>query len=692
MSIIRATSRAHLIDAAEVGRLVERLRDARRRGDEVGFDFETSGPSIRTRNRSKPDAMRHLPVGFSWAFLDGERVYVPTKLHEADPAVGGMDQWFRILLYLTKPTPGVWIHNAKFEAQVMRNIGLLLHFPSVLDSMVAAHLAGWKLEGKGGLKLKALAKVYLGHRGPDFDALAQGRDAADISVEELAPYAANDAWLALSLGRKARGEFDRLKLHRQWALDRRVVPVTAHMERTGVRPDAPKLVAAAEACEVEMATIAAKFKTLTTTKLLLPTKVREPKRCPHTHVEPCGEPGCMGGILFFKNGKPRMETVLRDLPTQAGADIGSDAQVSRWLFDELGWLTTVGHPRTEADERWSTKAEHLMPYAADAGPGGEAVRLRLRYQALRKYATTYTRGLVDLAAQSGDGKLHTSYNQCGTDTQRYSSSLPNLSNLPSSDRQDLPWLKGLPDIRAAFLPQPGWQVVIFDYSQIELRLMAHYSRDPGLMAAYPSDGSPAKDLHAELCAHLGCDRHNAKIIRFSSLYRISAKRLATKMSLGTNDWTSHTKASAQDALDALWELHPGVPAYWDAAIAYAREHGYAPTITGFKRPLRKWGRDDEWHTGTCAVNTPIQGSAGGILKMALAELFELWQDSGMLERDVNIVGQTYDEVIVECRPEVRETVMADMERAMVGVGKSLGLRVPLAVEGGYGESWSEAKG
>lgn len=688
----------HVVSSAELDRLVERLREARRTGAEVGFDFETSGPAIKTRNRSKPDSMRHLPVGFSWAFVDGERVYVPCALNRVldfgDTSFGVDALAFRsrglaTLQYLTKPTPGVWIHNAKFEAQVLRNVGLRLHFPSVLDSLIAAHLTGWKLEGKGGLKLKALARVFLGHRGPDFDAVAQGRDAADIPIEELAPYGAEDAWRTLSLGRKARSEFDRLKLHKQWALDRRAVPVTAHMERTGVTPDAPKLLEAAAACEAEMVGLAARFMALTTTTLSMPTSVREHKPCPHPS-HPCDEPGCMNGMLYFKNGKPHMHTVTRPLPQRRGAEIGSDAQVSRWLFDELGWLTTVGHPRTEADERWSTKAEHLMPYAADAGPGGEAVRLRLRYQALRKYATTYTRGLVDLAAQSGDGKLHTSYNQAGTDTQRYSSSLPNLSNLPSSDRQALPWLADLPDIRAAFKPQPGWLVILRDYSQIELRLLAHYSQDPRLLAAYPAEG-PGTDLHAELMAHHGCDRRSAKILRFSSMYRISAKRLAIKLSLGTNDWTSHTKASAQDSLDALWELYPGVPAYWDAAIAYAKEHGYATTLTGFKRPLRKWGKDDAWHTGTCAVNTPIQGSAGGILKMAIVELYELWEARGWLETSVNLVGTTYDEIIVEARPEVRETVEADMERIMVGVGKTLGLRVPLAVEGGYGENWSDAK-
>lgn len=695
MTIIHATSRFHIETAEELERLRARLVETKRSATPVGFDWETTGPSNSAG--TGPDPLRHVPVGFSWGFADGECVYVPTEWEWSPVGERYRLKEYptnKLLRYLGVAGAPVWAHNAKYELHIATNVGQPVRC-DLRCSQIAAWLAGWKLDGKGGLKLKPLARAYLGYRGPSFDDVAQGRDASDIPVADIAPYAAHDALLTLQLGTKAMLEFDRLDLWNQWRLDMATLPVTAHMERTGVELDRPMLLAAAEQCEAEMEVVRDTFRTLTRTTVSLPTKVREQRQCA-THNDArmnhqCLQTGCMGGLLWRKNGKPWMHTVVRDVPTEAGADVGSDAQVRRWLFEELKWWPqpTDKWSRTEGGEA-STKAEHIMPHAALPGPAGEAARLRLRFQALRKYASTYTRGLVEAADASVDGRLHTSYNQTGTDTQRFSSSGPNISNIPRSKRAELPWMNDLPDIRAAFRTRPGWSVVIFDYSQIEPRLLAHLSRDPLLLAIFNASGKP--DVYQPVADAAGCSRQDAKTTVLSTMYRVQKRRLALRQALAANDWTGRiNQDTAQASIDAFFDTYPGVADYHERAIQAAKLKGYAATITGFKRPLRKWGRDDAWGTGNRAINTPIQGSAGGILKMALTELYGKWLNSGKLGITVNLVGTTYDEICVECVDAVVSEVEADMKAAMVAVGNALKLRVPLAVEGGHGASWSDAK-
>jgi DNA polymerase-1 len=186
----------------------------------------------------------------------------------------------------------------------------------------------------------------------------------------------------------------------------------------------------------------------------------------------------------------------------------------------------------------------------------------------------------------------------------------------------------------------------------------------------------------------------------STLYKISKFALARKLAMGTNDWKTYTPAVAQGFIDGFESAYPGVPHYQARAIAYAEERGYSTCLTGFKRPIDEWNAwkvDEETGRryrlrGSCerkAINTPIQASAGGILKRALVALYERWNAAGALDRVVRIVGQTYDEIIVECDPTVRTAVERDMKELMEGAAPEL--RVPLVAEGGYGPSWSDAK-
>ncbi len=736
-----------MFDAKQFAELRARLVDLQRRGwpasEPVGFDVETFGPQFEHGGKTKPDFTRARLAGYSIAFVDGARYYVPLRHPDTDTGAAPAPRWdedlsryqplperWRLLRFLEQPGCTVYIHNAKTEIAVLANEGYRI-LARIRDSELLSWMAGWKIVGKGGLKLKALAKRHLGHDGPTFDEVSQGRASNAIPATELGPYAANDAWLALALGLKAEARVAELESEAHAELEMRCIPVTEHMERVGVGLDRAYLLAAAERCEDEAAKVAARFEALTTTEVTVPVKVRRPKPCPtcngegwvtepgrHEYVAdyklPCpgsgGRKACLGGILHHKHGGVVEHTVLEDGRERRGARVGSDADVSRWLFKELGWWPVAAdHPVVEYGP--SVKEEFIRRFAALPGDAGEACRLRLRYQALRKYASTYTRSLVSLADQAGDGRLHTSYKQDGTDTVRYSSSMPNQSNLPKSKRQDLPWMKDLPDIRKAFLPREGWDIVILDFSQIELRLAAHYSRDRNLMAAYiPDKDGKTLDLHectrlsmqAVAAGGMVVSRSDAKITNFSTLYKISKFSLARKLAMGTNDWDTYTPAVAQGFIDGFEAAYEGVPRYQQRAIDYAMEHNYSTCLTGFKRPITEWndwGYDKDTGRryrlrGSCerkAINTPIQASAGGILKRSLVGLYERWTTGStpMLGQHVNIVGQTYDEIIVECHPSVRGAVMADMKHIMEGAAPEL--RVPLVAEGGYGPSWSDAK-
>lgn len=703
---------------ADLGVIAGRLRAALDAGEAFSYDSETFGPELGKGARTRPDPRRHHLAGFSLAFVDGTRWYVPLR-HTRPPHAGGVGspefdrRAWKLLNVLRRPEARVWAHNWAFDAQVLMNEGVFSEPLSgrrcqLLDSMIAAWLVGWKLPGDEGLKLKPLARHYLKRPArATFEDVAQGRQANEVSADAMAPYAAQDALDTLELGLKAERKFEPLGLEAHWAIELRCIPVSIEMERCGFPIDERMLLDAAATCEVEAAKVAAAFETLTRCEVLQPVKERQPKPCPTcgngigrlVAEGPCsGDRGkqCRGGVLYHRNGNPVYHVVKVERPAMLGCDIGSDAKVSRWLFRELRWWDQGDerrHPSVEYGP--SVKADYVRKYAALPGKPGEAARLRLRFQALRKYCTTYTRGLVELAQQTGDGRLHASFKQTGTDTARYSCAGPNMQNWPASERQPLPWLAGLPDVRDALVAPAGWEYSVADYSQIELRLGAHYSREPELLHLFRNpDGT---DMHTVTQQSVGgtCDRRAAKVLNFSKWYRIQPKALALKMALATNDftWTPRRAGQYSDAWDAKY---PMVEEYWQRAIRYAEEHGHSTTVTGFKRPIDftagRWGAENQ------AINTPIQGSAAGIIKLAMALLYEYWTapldppcTGPMLGENVRIAAQVHDELVVLNRVEVGEAVRADLKQTMERVGVLLKLRVPLVVEVGHGPTYGQAK-
>ena len=348
-------------------------------------------------------------------------------------------------------------------------------------------------------------------------------------------------------------------------------------------------------------------------------------------------------------------------------NINSPKQLGGILFDKLGLP-----PGKKTKTGWSTNADVLEKLRYEAPIVGAV----LEYRQLTKLKSTYADGL--LKAMDSDGRVRTSFQMTVTATGRLSSTEPNLQNIPT--RTDLG-----SEIRKMFIPADGCVLVDADYSQIELRLLAHISGDEGMREAFLSGG----DFHAETAAkvfHVAPQdvthemRRRAKAVNFGIVYGISAFSLSQDI--------GSTVAEAKAYMEAYFATFPGVRKYMDAVVEKARETGFVetlfhrrrdlPELTSSNRNLRAFGE-------RVALNMPIQGTAADIMKLAMIAVWRRLKDDLPQAR---LVLQVHDELIVECpeadAPEVARILAEEMERVVT-------LSVPLTAEAHWGKNWLEAK-
>ena len=348
-------------------------------------------------------------------------------------------------------------------------------------------------------------------------------------------------------------------------------------------------------------------------------------------------------------------------------NINSPKQLGGILFDKLG----LPHGK-KTKTGWSTNADVLEKLRYEAPIVGAV----LEYRQLTKLKSTYADGL--LKAMDSDGRVRTSFQMTVTATGRLSSTEPNLQNIPT--RTDLG-----SEIRKMFIPADGCVLVDADYSQIELRLLAHISGDEGMREAFLSGG----DFHAETAAkvfHVAPQdvthemRRRAKAVNFGIVYGISAFSLSQDI--------GSTVAEAKAYMEAYFATFPGVRKYMDAVVEKARETGFVetlfhrrrdlPELTSSNRNLRAFGE-------RVALNMPIQGTAADIMKLAMIAVWRRLKDDLPQAR---LVLQVHDELIVECpeadAPEVPRILAEEMERVVT-------LSVPLTAEAHWGKNWLEAK-
>ncbi|KQY88184.1 DNA polymerase I [Paenibacillus sp. Root52] len=350
-------------------------------------------------------------------------------------------------------------------------------------------------------------------------------------------------------------------------------------------------------------------------------------------------------------------------------NLNSPKQLGEILFDRLG-LPVVKKTKTG----YSTDAEVLEKLA----PYHEVVQHILQYRQLAKLQSTYVEGLLKEISPR-DGKVHTYYRQTIAATGRLSSQFPNLQNIPIRMEEGR-------KIRKVFVPsEPGWTILAADYSQIELRVLAHISDDERLKEAFVNDmdihTKTASDVFGVKAEEVDSDmRRSAKAVNFGIVYGISDYGLSQNLNI--------TRKEAAQFIDQYFEVFQGVRRYMDDIVKEARKDGYVKTLLERRRYLPEINASNfniRSFAERTAMNTPIQGTAADIIKLAMVQM-----DEALRERNLNsrMLLQVHDELVFEVPADELET-MKELVPAVME--KALELSVPLKAEVSYGENWYEAK-
>ncbi len=350
-------------------------------------------------------------------------------------------------------------------------------------------------------------------------------------------------------------------------------------------------------------------------------------------------------------------------------NVQSTQQLAVVLFDELG----AGSEKLR--KKRSTAVDVLEEIAAEEGTKGALVaQIVGEYRQLAKLKSTYADALVRQVLPL-TGRVHTSYQQMGAATGRFSSSDPNLQNIPIRTEEGR-------KIRHAFVPREGWVMVSADYSQIELRLLAHFSGSEPLRQAF-REGFDIHAYTAGLVRGIPVEqvtkeqRRAAKFINFGLVYGMGARSLAGQIGCSTSE--------AQEWIEAYFKRYDGVRDYMEHNKQFARERGYVETLYG----RRVWLPEIQSVNGglragaeRAAINAPLQGSNADVIKLAMPQV-----EAALQGKQASLLMQVHDELVLECAPEAVEEVKAMLPVVMGGVVE---LAVPLAVEAGVGANWEAA--
>ena len=355
---------------------------------------------------------------------------------------------------------------------------------------------------------------------------------------------------------------------------------------------------------------------------------------------------------------------------EAGTDLNVDSpkQLQQVLFEKLGLpvlrKTPKGQPSTAEDVLEELAASYPLP------------RTVLEYRALAKLKSTYTEKLPELI-NPVTGRIHTSYHQAVAQTGRLSSTDPNLQNIPIRTPEGR-------RIRQAFVAPAGYVLLAADYSQIELRIMAHLSGDEGLLGAFAEERDVHRTTAAEvfgapLDAVTPDQRRLAKTINFGLIYGMSSFGLARQLGID--------RASAQRYVERYFQRYPGVRRFMDETRAQAREIGYVETVFGrrlYLPDIRSGNQQTRQYAERSAINAPMQGTAADIIKRAMIAV-----DAWCIARDApaRLIMQVHDELVLEVREDAAGTVTEAVRSHMTNAAA---LKVPLRVEIGTGANWDEA--
>ncbi len=349
-------------------------------------------------------------------------------------------------------------------------------------------------------------------------------------------------------------------------------------------------------------------------------------------------------------------------------NLASPKQLQEILYDRLKLPVLGKTPKGQP----STAESVLQGLAEDY----ELPKSILEYRALAKLKSTYTDKLP-AEIDPGTGRIHTSYHQAVVATGRLSSSDPNLQNIPIRTPEGR-------RIRQAFIAPPGYKLLAADYSQIELRIVAHLSEDRGLLEAFAADA----DIHRATAAEVfgvkpeevsNEERRSAKAINFGLVYGMSAYGLGRQLGIGRNQ--------AQEYVDLYFNRYPGVKAYMDRTRERAREEGYVSTVYGrrlYLPEIESRNHQRRQYAERSAINAPMQGTAADIIKRAMINVDAWLRGSGV---DARLIMQVHDELVLEVGASSSDDIAGEIVRIMEGAAS---LTVPLKVDFGLGENWDEA--
>ncbi len=509
-------------------------------------------------------------------------------------------------------------HNAKFDMLALEHAGVAVHGVT-FDTMLAATL----LDKRRGLKDLAFYELKLPEPPtPINDLIGKGKQQItfdQVAIELATPYAASDADLTLRL----------------------------------VHAFEPQLAALPEVASI--------FHNLEMP--LLPVLVR------------MEQAGIGLDEKFMRDLGKRMGSQLAKIESEIYAynqgplNLNSGDQLSDLLFVKLG-LPTEGVPKTDKTKKYSLTAD-VLDGMRDKH---QVIDLIMQYRTIAKLKSTYVDALPDLLNPE-TGRVHTTYSQIGAATGRMASNDPNLQNIPTRTEEGR-------EVRRGFVAQPGHQFVAADYSQIELRVLAHVTQDEHLLQAFHE----GQDIHAATAAALfhvpinevsKNQRRVAKMTVFGIVYGISAFGLAQRTDL--------SRSEAQQLIDGLFATYPGIRSYIDETLAHGRDLGFVQSLFGRRRTMadlrasgpRRAAAERE------AINAPIQATAADIMKLAMIRVDQALRESALKSR---MLLQVHDELIFEAPTEEVPAVAKLVREQMEGVFQ---LRVPLETEVEFGPNWDD---
>jgi DNA polymerase-1 len=611
-----------------------------------GIDVEATSSFPRNDAPLQHDMLQIVGIGFG--FSDGSKTYFPFAHSEGPQAPP--EAFEAVKRVLEDPVNEAWAYNMKYEYMALRSFGIEVK-AKLYCSQIAQFALGKQLPGQGGLKLKPAARKYLGMKMKDWtDVVPDGTRAHEVSSLKVGDYCGDDSLAALRLGELWVPELESygaLKAFREMSCE--FAKVLVHMREVGFAIDRDKI-------------------------LDLDVSLREEEA-----------------------------NIVEEFESIVGVHPNKNQAVSRILFKEMKVWPVLSFMKEGNNHEFSIDAKIRKKIRERLRKGSKGMRimdLKDRHSKISKFISNYTLSLIEKADRSLDGRLRCEFNQNRAATGRLASSNPNLQNIPNPKK-----FGG--EIRGAFISEEGWAICDADYSQADLRMMAHLSQDENLMKAYIED----IDLHQQTADGCHCGRGTGKVLNLGIIYEMMPRTLAANLGISIPE--------AQVIWRRWHSIYPRVQEYQKRMHLYVAERGYVKTITGRLRFIPKGyikvdlnvipvgmspsteririiAEDDGRRYGAPfreASNTPCQGSVADVLMIAGRNLYREWKERGVLydywtgEGKAKILSFVHDETICELREDFIEEGAADIQRHMENAVK---LRVPMKAGPGVGRSWIEA--